>query len=122
MKLHIGRENVSTLPEFFTYILESKLFKVNDLQPSLYNLQNPEFYSFSILNDQLKSNIIDKLSKVKFSSAINNQLQNVVASLKNTTYNEHDLQEFKKVTTKYDVLRNRNFLKTFPELKELFET
>jgi radical SAM protein with 4Fe4S-binding SPASM domain len=112
--------NVSTLPEFFTYILESKLFDINDLNPLLYCLLNPEFYSFSILNDELKSNIINKLSKVKFNSAIDNQIQNVILSLKKSKYDEQLLQEFKKVTLEYDALRNRNFLETFPELNSIF--
>jgi hypothetical protein len=86
----------------------------------VYNLLNPEFYSFSILNNELKSTIIDKLSKAKFNSIIDNRIQYVISSLKNSTYDEQALQEFKKITTEYDLVRNRNFLETFPELKELY--
>jgi radical SAM protein with 4Fe4S-binding SPASM domain len=114
--------NVSTLPEFFTYILESKLFKIKDFKPSLYILQTPHFYSFSMLNNELKSTIINKLSKAKFSANIDKQLQNVILSLKNSTYNEPSLQEFKRVTADLDTIRNRNFLKTFPELKDSFQS
>jgi radical SAM protein with 4Fe4S-binding SPASM domain len=113
--------NVSTLPEFFNYILESKLFNVNNLNPSLYSLQTPHFYSFSILPDKLKSTIIDKLSTATFNSAINDQIQNVILSLKQSTYDEQLLQEFKTVTLDYDTLRNRNFLETFPELSDIFK-
>jgi MoaA/NifB/PqqE/SkfB family radical SAM enzyme len=112
--------NVSTLPEFFNHMLESKLFSIKDLDSSVYNLLNPEFYSFSILNNELKSAIIDKLSKARFNATIDNRIQYVISSLKNSTYDEQALQEFKKITTEYDLIRNRNFLETFPELKELF--
>jgi len=112
--------NVSTLPEFFTYIIESKLFNINNLNPSLYSLQTPEFYSFSILNDKLKSTIIDKLSKATFNRAVNTQIQNVILSLKKSKYDEQLLQEFRKITLEYDTLRNRNFLETFPELDSVF--
>jgi len=112
--------NVSTLPEFFTYILESKLFNINNFYPSLYSLINPDFYSFSILNNELKSNIINKLSKAKFSPAVNKRIQDVILSLKQSTYDEQLLQEFKKITFEYDTLRNRNFLETFPELNSMF--
>jgi len=112
--------NVSTLPEFFNHMLESNLFNIKDLASSVYNLLNPEFYSFSILNNELKLTIIDKLSKAKFNAIIDNRIQYVISSLKNSTYNEQALQEFKKITTEYDLIRNRNFLETFPELKELF--
>jgi radical SAM protein with 4Fe4S-binding SPASM domain len=112
--------NVSTLPEFFTYIIESKLFNINNLNPSLYSLQTPEFYSFSILNDKLKSNIIDKLSSATFNRAVNTQIQNVILSLKKSKYDEQLLQEFRKITLEYDTLRNRNFLETFPELDSVF--
>lgn len=112
--------NVSTLPEFFTYILESKLFNINNFYPSLYSLINPDFYSFSILNNELKSNIINKLSKTKFSPAVDKRIQDVVLSLKQSTYDEQLLQEFKKITLEYDALRNRNFLETFPELNSMF--
>jgi sulfatase maturation enzyme AslB (radical SAM superfamily) len=110
--------NVATLPEFFNHMIESKLF--NNFSPAVYSLQNPEFYSFSILNNELKANIIDKLSKTKFNSLVDSRIQDVIASLKNSVYNEQDLQEFKKTTTEYDLIRNRNFLETFPELKDLF--
>ena len=112
--------NVSTLPEFFNHMLESKLFNIKDLDSCVYNLLNPEFYSFSILNNELKSTIIDKLSKAKFNAIIDNRIQYVISSLKNSTHDEQALQEFKKITTEYDLIRNRNFLETFPELKELY--
>ena len=130
--------NVSTLPEFFTYILESKLFsirnrnpfsiknlnpfRINHFNPSLYSLINPKFYSFSILNNELKLTIVNKLSKAKFNNTIDNRIQDVILSLKNSVYSEQDLQEFKKVTTEYDLIRNKNFLETFPELKDLFQS
>jgi len=112
--------NVSTLPEFFNQMLESKIFNINNLDSSVYNLLNPEFYSFSILNNELKSTIINKLSTAKFNATIDNRIQYVISSLKNSSYDEQALQEFKKITTEYDLIRNRNFLETFPELKELF--
>jgi len=124
VKLHtttvVSCFNVSTLPEFFTHLLESKLFNIDDLDPILYYLQNPQFYSFSILNNELKSNIINNLSKATFNQATNTQIQNIILSLKKSKYDEQMLKEFKKTTLEYDTLRNRNFLEIFPELNSVF--
>jgi MoaA/NifB/PqqE/SkfB family radical SAM enzyme len=115
----ISALNVITLPEFLDYIIESKLFNVDTFKPSLYNLINPHFYSFSIINDNLKSNIIEKLSTVTYSPAIDDQIKNVILSLKSSKYNKDLYLEFIKVTREFDLLRNRNFENTFPELNDM---
>ena len=72
VKLHtttvVSCFNVSTLPEFFTHLLESKLFNIDDLDPILYYLQNPQFYSFSILNNELNISSSKPISYIQISN------------------------------------------------------
>jgi hypothetical protein len=112
--------NVYTLPEFLNYIYDNNLFDRTISRPSFYNLINPHYYSYSILNDDLKNKIIEKLSAVSYSPAIDNQINNVLSHLKNSIYNEELKNEFLNVTDHYDEIRNRHFVKTFPELAELY--
>jgi len=112
--------NVYTLPEFLNYIYDNNLFDRTISRPSFYNLINPHYYSYSILNDDLKNRIIEKLSAVSYSPAIDNQINNVLSHLKNSIYNEELKNEFLNVTDHYDEIRNRHFVKTFPELAELY--
>jgi hypothetical protein len=109
---------VGTLPEFLYYLHDSKLFDQNtDL--SLYSLINPDYYSFDILNDEIKSQILIKLKASHFTDNIDKKISDVIARLVASQYNENLRQKFWIKTQYYDKIRNRNFIQTFPELANL---
>lgn len=111
----ISAFNVSTLPEFLDYLINNELFSKN-MNPSFYCLINPDYYSFNVINDDLKNTIINKLSNVTYGHGISNQIKNVISSLKNSKYDERLYENFLVKNKHYDQIRNRDFTKTFPEL------
>lgn len=119
MSTVISAFNVSTLPEFLNYLFDNNLFEKNKFYPSFYNLLNPDYYSASILSDDLKLPIIDNLLKVNYTPYINSQITSVIQYLQNTEYDDTDRANFIRHTNKYDAIRNRQFVKIFPELKKL---
>ena len=101
--------NVKTLPEFLEYLKQNDLFrnKIN-----FYNLLTPEKYSFDVLPDQERLNIIEKLKNIPIADS-------VVNHLKNSSYDEFLHEKFLKETKIYDERRNQNFNDVFPELRFL---
>jgi len=112
--------NVMTMTDFFDYILDNNLFDIHKVQPTIYNIQNPNYYRYTVLNDKLKQKAIQKLSSKSYSDKIDVKLKETISTLENTEYSPNDLKEFVNTTKKYDTLRNRDFSKTFPELNEIW--
>ena len=124
--IHIGIStvvsvfNVYTLPEFTEYMSSTQL--IDSLTTaSFYCLINPNFYSFDIFDSETKNNIIEKLSNRQYNNHIKPQINNVIKHLKSSTVNLDLQKQFKKHTDYYDSIRNKNFIDTFPELKEFYE-
>jgi hypothetical protein len=109
--------NVATLIPFLDKITD--MFG-NNLNLNFYNLINPHYYSTSIIPDNLRESIIEKLENTRYNNSINRQLDNVISHLKNSVYSEELRLEFLNVTDHYDEIRNRHFVETFPELAELY--
>lgn len=108
--------NVFTITDFFEYMIENNIAG-NNYEPTMYCLIEPEFYSFSVLNDNLKQKIIDKLRKRNFGRTVNDRIDDVILNLENTKFDKQLRNEFLKQTALYDKKRNRDFWSTFPELK-----
>ena len=111
--------NVSTLPEFMHYLVDNEL--VNDnYDPLFYNILNPDFYSFDVLPEEFKKQTVEKL--LEFNNEQKNvNLQPVINGLTSATYTPELVSTFLQKTEHYDIIRNENFNKTFPELVGLFQ-
>jgi radical SAM protein with 4Fe4S-binding SPASM domain len=118
----ISAFNVFTITDFLDYVLEQKLFDTN-VYPTFYNIVHPEYYSASILNDMLKWSVINKIKAKshKYNAHVQGLLRDVVRHLENSKYDENLKEQFIVHTDYYDKIRNRNFEKTFPELREIIE-
>ena len=101
-------------------MLDNNLFEKNKLQPSFYNIINPNYYSVDIFEDNIKNEIIEKLQNVKINSHVNQQIENVISHVKNSKYDPFLKEQFLEETDKYDDMRDRNFVSTFPELTDWF--
>jgi len=112
--------NVYTVPEFIEYMINNKLVD-NNTTASFYCLINPNFYSFDVLDSKIKKIIIDKLTQRQYTGHMKSQVENIIKHLNSSTYNPTLQQHFKKYTDYYDSIRNKNFVSTFPELKEFYE-
>lgn len=125
--LHIGIAsvisafNVYTLPEFIEYMIEHKLVDSNTTV-SFYSIQHPSFYSFNILEENIKNKIINKLKSKSYPSSVSTQIDNVIKQLESSVTDKILQKSFKHYTDYYDSIRNKNFVSTFPELKELYES
>jgi MoaA/NifB/PqqE/SkfB family radical SAM enzyme len=106
--------NVSTLTDFIDYLLDN-LFNIDKFKPQFYNIINPEYYSFDVIEN--KQEIINKLKEKTYNKHIDQQLNNVVNALTSSQYNDTLYREFRYITDMYDIKRNQNFLTTFPELE-----
>jgi hypothetical protein len=116
----ISAFNLFTLPEFLDYIFTNNLFDKHKFYPSFYNLINPHHFSANIFNDQLKLELINKLRANTYDSDhLNQEIQNIIKYVENSVYDAKLLEEFKQENTKFDLIRNRTFATTFPELSLL---
>jgi len=113
--------NVYTFTDFIDYLFEANLFSDMDFSPSVYNLINPNYYSFSILDDINKKNIKKKLQSKKYNDNINQQIEIIVNAIDNSIYDDNHRKTFISMTDYYDKIRNRDFKKTFPELNFLYD-
>lgn len=118
----ISAFNVFTITDFLDYVLAEGLFEPN-VYPTFYNIVHPEYYSASILNDTLKWSVINKIKAKshKYNAHVQGLLRDVVRHLESSNYDENLKEQFIVHTDYYDKIRNRDFLKTFPELKEIME-
>jgi radical SAM protein with 4Fe4S-binding SPASM domain len=113
--------NVYTFTDFIDYLLDSNLFLENTFFPTTYNLINPYYYSFSILDDDIKQLIKKKLQSKKYNDHINQQIETIIHALDNSIYDLNHRKTFINMTDYYDRIRNKDFKKTFPELNSLYE-
>lgn len=113
--------NVSTLDEFISYMYNNKLYNSTKFTPSFYTLLNPSYYSFDVIPDYIKEIIIDKLKNINISTDVNNKVNEIIKFLTNATYNKELHQEFIRHTEHYDIIRQQDFLETFPEIAGIYE-
>lgn len=112
--------NVYTLPEFIEYMIDKNLVDSNTTA-SFYCLINPNFYSFDVFDSDTRNKIVDKLLKRQYNNHIKSQINNVIKQLASATPDENLRRQFKQHTDHYDLIRNKKFIETFPELKEFYE-
>jgi radical SAM protein with 4Fe4S-binding SPASM domain len=114
--------NIATLDSFLETMLSKSLFFKENFYPTFYNLQNPSYYSVNVLPDNLKGKIRAKLEKISISSEIDSSISEIINFLDDSEYDPLLHKEFLKQTNYYDSIRNKDFVQTFPELSELYET
>jgi radical SAM protein with 4Fe4S-binding SPASM domain len=112
--------NVFTFCDFLDYLIDQQLFNVSEFFPTTYNLINPYYYSFNIIDDEFKEKIYKKLQSKKYNNHIDSQIESIVHGLENSSYDSDLHKKFIEVTRYYDKIRNRDFIQTFPELNFLY--
>jgi len=112
--------NVLTMTDFYEYLIETGLFDIDKFSPSVFNIQNPRFYSYTVLPDDLKAIAIEKLKSKSFNDSVKIMFDDILNTLESVDYSYTDHKNFLEHTKKYDSLRNRSFLNTFPELNKLW--
>lgn len=112
--------NIATVPEFLSYLTDNKIFNITKFDPHFYNIINPLYYSADVIPNDIKDNVIKKLKNFHLTDHVRMKLKDTVLYLENSTYNKNLHRKFLENTDTYDTIRNQNFVKTFPELKDLY--
>jgi len=119
--------NTLTLYEFYTYLVENKMYNPEDNVFSLYNMSTPEYLSSHILTPDLKKIATQKIYKTieflrerGFENSHITPLIDAISwiNFKNTW--EEQKISFAKEITRLDMIRKENFVRTFPELSSLY--
>lgn len=112
--------NIVTLADFLEYMTDNG-FDVNS--STLYNLVDPSHYSLSALPTKELHIGYDKLKKY-YDKIVNTEhreaVEGVLNFIQNTEYNSEHNSTWKTKNQHYDIIRNRNFSETFPELRYVF--
>ena len=111
--------NVLTLVDFLEY-MTNKGFDVNN--STLYNIVEPNYYSFNVLTDNQRQTAIDKLQA--YINTITHtehkrHVQGVIDYLYKSTFDQSASDLFKSKNMHFDKIRNRSFDETFPELSDV---
>ena len=108
--------NVLTLVDFLEY-MSGKGFDVNN--STLYNIVEPNHYSFNALTDEQRHTAIDKLQAYANTVTHTEHLRyvnGVIDYLQKSTFDQSANDLFKSKNMYFDKIRNRSFDETFPEL------
>ena len=112
--------NIVTLADFLEYMTDNG-FDVNSC--TLYNLVEPSHYSLSAVPTKELHKGYDKLKKY-YDKIVNTEhkeaVKGVLNFIQNTEYKSEHNSTWKTKNQHYDIIRNRNFSETFPELRYVF--
>lgn len=117
--------NYVTLNEFYQYLMDKDLLRKQDMI-SIYRALTPTYYTSTILTNNLKLQGTNKLNKLYNYMIENDWYQAIhVRDAIQFTNSADDWDEqktqFRHHTHRRDQIRNEDFSKTFPELKELLD-
>jgi sulfatase maturation enzyme AslB (radical SAM superfamily) len=114
--------NIKTLPEFVQYIIDNDLVSIENYNPNFYNIMNPDYYSFKIIPEEDKIDIIKSLEQFasKHKGNIEYGIQGVINGLRSSVYSPELKTKLQIKTKYYDHLRKENVEETFPEIQGWF--
>lgn len=116
--------NFSTLVDFYEYLKSKNILIKDDWHHSLYLAVHPSYYSAKSLPTKLKAEAVKRASVfVEQNKDTYNLLSRLVENGINFSQEQNTWKNNKEVffqhTNSIDKIRNENFFKVFPELKEL---
>jgi len=114
--------NIKTLPEFVQYIVDNNLVNVENYNPNFYNIMNPDYYSFKIIPEEDKADIIKSLEEFasKHGGNIEYGIKSIINGLRSSVYSPELKTKLWVKTKYYDHLRKESVTETFPEIQGWF--
>lgn len=112
--------NVYSMNDFFDYLLDEKIIDNTDPKLYVYNIQNPDMYTYATIPTNIKTDIIKKLQSKTYNSSLDDRIQEIISSLNSYDFDERKFKKFKEITKYYDDKRSRSLLDTFPELYNMW--
>ena len=115
--------NIKTLPEFVQYIVDNNLVNVENYNPNFYNIMNPDYYSFKIIPEEDKVDIIKSLEEFasKHGGNIEYGMKSIINGLRSSVYSPELKTKLWIKTKYYDHLRKESVTETFPEIQGWFQ-
>ncbi|HMQ68816.1 MAG TPA: twitch domain-containing radical SAM protein [Ignavibacteria bacterium] len=114
---------ISIFSVFYVFDLINYLSELEIKNYKLNFVLNPNYYNASLLPDSLKEIISERLIEFgNINPFILNQLEMIKNDLIRSTFTSRKqelLIQFRENVLKFDKIRNQDFIKFFPELKEL---
>jgi len=117
--------NVFRLQHIINYFVDQKIINSNYNNFYINPISEPSWLNFSVLNFNLKNNIIFSLEKFisshPFKDVLQDKLKNVLLALKDKKYS-HNIKNsklFLDKITMFDDMRKENTFDIIPELKQL---
>lgn len=107
--------NIYDLPN----ILEEYQNHYSDIGLYLNLVHNPEHFNISIMPDDIKSKVIDKLNSVPKNNRAWNQLPGIIGFIENGKYNPEYWANFLTNVRMQDHYRNENYAEIYPEFSKL---
>lgn len=120
--------NYLTIDQFYQYLVDKNLYAPHDKEYSLYNMSTPDHLAAHILPSEYKekgatsiNNAIKILTTNKFHENQINQLRKTEKWVwsKNTWEEQRD--KFREEIKRLDKIRGEDFMKTFPEIANLYK-
>ena len=120
--------NIMHLPDFHRYMIEHELFNKLETgdQHWMSNFMinpviSPAHYSFSALPSDVRNLVIQKLYAhitylTNYCGISATGIETLIEAINSTVFNQHDLDEFQRVTATVDVIRGERLLDVIPEL------
>ncbi len=111
--------NIKTLPKFIQYIIDNDLVSTKNYNPNFYNIMNPDYYSFKIIPEEDKVDIIKSLEEfaTQHGGNIKYGMQGVINGLRTSMYSPELKTKLLVKTKYYDDLRKESVEETFPEIQ-----
>lgn len=121
--------NIFTFADFFDYLVDEKLFDIDDTDWSSglrFNLLSyPWYANVMILPEDVKNKLINRfrksVQKYDRNEHIKNGFKMIIYSLKHGKENKEGILEFIKSNDEVDLHRKEKILDVIPELKEVYE-
>jgi hypothetical protein len=121
--------NVFKFADFFDYLVDEKLFDIENTNWDSglrFNLLSyPWYANIMILPDHVKDKLVDRfrksVAKYSHNEHIKNGFKMIIYTLKHGQPNKDGILEFIKSNDEVDLHRNEKLLDAIPELKEVYE-
>ena len=117
--------NYATLDDFFQYLMDKDLLRKKDMI-SIYRALTPDYYTATILPDNIKNTASKKLKKL-YQYMIDNDwyqavhINDAITFTNSSSEWDNQKQQFCHHILRRDRIRNENFTITFPELAGMID-
>jgi len=120
--------NALTFFDFYKYIIDKKMYTPKDSVFTVYNMATPDHLTCHILPEEYKLQAVDNINKTiaymkdhNFNDGHISQLEVCPQWIMSQNTWDDQKNKFREEVKRLDAIRGEAFLKTFPEIGELYK-